>query len=103
MEGALIGAPGRGEAEAGEELCEDVHLENKVHIKVTKLAPMHIVDWGEAQEADAVLAAYHQWLKTCKDTPLPKKRCTTEAVLGLSHGNGRRACPLPHVEQPGSE
>ena len=30
LEGTLIGAPGRGEAEAGEELlCEHVHLENK--------------------------------------------------------------------------
>ena len=51
LEGALIGAPGRGEAEAGEELlCEHVHLENEVCIKVAKLAPMHVVDWGEAKE-----------------------------------------------------
>ena len=45
LEGALIGALGRGEAEAGEEiLCEHVHLENDAHIKAAKLAPMHVVD-----------------------------------------------------------
>ena len=60
LEGALVGAPDRGEAEASEELlCEHVRLENKACLKVAKLAPMHIVDWGEAQEADATLAACH--------------------------------------------
>ena len=45
FEGALIGATGRGEAEAGEELlCEHVRLENEVHIKAAKLVPMHVVD-----------------------------------------------------------
>ena len=74
LEGALVGAPDRGEAEAIEELlCEHVHLENKACIKVAKLAPMHIVDWGEAQEVDAMLAACHRWLKNHKDTPLPKR------------------------------
>ena len=76
LEGALVGALGRGEAEASEELlCEHVCLENEAHVKVAKLAPMHVVDWGEAQEADATLAACHQWLKTHKDTPLPKEMC----------------------------
>ena len=73
LEGALIGALGRGDAEAGEEfLCEHVCLENEAHIKVVKLAPMHVVDWGEAQETDAVLVACHRWLKIHKDSPLPK-------------------------------
>ena len=58
LEGALIGTLGRGEAEAGEELlCKHVRLENEACIKAAKLVPMHMVDWGEAQEADAVLAA----------------------------------------------
>ena len=74
LEGTLIGAPGRGEVEAGEELlCEHARLENEAHIKVAKLVPMHVVDWGEAQEADAVLAACCWWLKTHKDTPLSKR------------------------------
>ena len=38
-----------------------------------KLAPMHIVDWEEAQEADTALAACHNWLHLRKDTPLPKR------------------------------
>ena len=54
---------GREEAEAGEEiLCEHVRLENEACVKAVKLAPMHIVDWGEAQEVDAVLVAYFRWL-----------------------------------------
>ena len=49
LEGALIGALGRGKAQAGEELlCEHAHLENEAHVKVVKLVPMHVVDWDEA-------------------------------------------------------
>ena len=83
LEGALIAAPGRGKAEAGEGLlCEHVCLENEAHIKVAKLASMHVVDCGEVQEADAVLAACHQWLKTHKDTPLPKRDVLLKQYLG---------------------
>ena len=32
-------------------------LENEAQVQAAKLAPMHIVDRGEAQEVDAVLAA----------------------------------------------
>ena len=60
LEGTLVGAPGKGEAEASEELlCEHIHLENEACIKAAKLMPMHEVDWGEAQEADTTLAACH--------------------------------------------
>ena len=58
MEGAMVGATDRSEAEANEELlCEHVHLENEVWVPAAKLAPMHMVDWGEAQEVDTVFAA----------------------------------------------
>ena len=40
-------------------------------MQAMKLEPMHIVDWGEAQEADAALAACRKWLHLRKDTPLP--------------------------------
>ena len=74
MEGAIVGATDPGEAEANEELFyEHVHLENEAWIQVAKLAPMHVVDWGEAQEADAMLAACRKWLQTHRDTP-PQKR-----------------------------
>ena len=55
LEGAIVGAADQGEAEANEELlCEHVHLKNEAHVQAAKLAPMHVVDWGEAQEADAM-------------------------------------------------
>ena len=74
MEGAIVGAVDQGEAEANKELlCEHVHLKNEVSVQAAKLAPMHVVDWGETQEADTVLAACRKWLQTCKDT-LPQKR-----------------------------
>ena len=83
LEGAPIGAPGRVEAETGEELLyKHVHLENEAHIKVAKLVPMHIVDWGEAQEADAALAACCWWLKTYKDTSRPKRDALLKQYLG---------------------
>ena len=39
-------------------------------MQATKLEPMHIVDWGEAQEEDATLAACHKWFRLRKDMPL---------------------------------
>ena len=57
-----MGATDRGEAEASKELlCEHVHLENEAHVLAAKLAPMYVVDWGEAQEADAVLVTCRRW------------------------------------------
>ena len=97
LKGALTGALDRGDAEAGKELlCEHVCLENEAHIKVAKLVPMHVVDWGEAQEADAVLAACHQWLKTHKDTPLPKRDALLKWYLGC-HAEMEEGCALFHV------
>ena len=70
LEGAIMGATDRGKAEASKELlCEHMHLENEVHVQAAKLAPMHVVDWGEAQEAETVLAACMRWLCTHKNTP----------------------------------
>ena len=86
LEGALIGAPGRGEVEAGEELlCEHVCLENEACIKVVKLVKLLLV------------------VEDPQGNPTSKKGWAAEAVLGVSHGNGRRACPLLYAEQPGSE
>ena len=53
----------RSKAEANEELlCEHMWLENVVQVQVAKLAPMHCVDWGEAQETDVMLVACRKWL-----------------------------------------
>ena len=74
-----MGASDRGEAEAIKELlCEHVCLENEVCVHAAKLAPMHIVDWGEAQEADTVLVACQRWLCTCKGTMFPKRHIAEE-------------------------
>ena len=73
LEGAIVRATDRGEAEASEELlCEHVCLENEACVQAAKSAPRHIVDWGEAQEADTVLATCRRQLHTHKDTPFQK-------------------------------
>ena len=82
VEGTIMGATDRGEVYASKELlCEHVHLENEAHVQAAKLAPMHIVDWGEAQEADAVLAACRKWLCTHKDSPFPKRDALLKRYL----------------------
>ena len=43
---------------------------------------MHVVDWGEAQEADAMLAACRRWLCTRKDTPPQKGDVLLKKYLG---------------------
>ena len=73
LEGAIVGAADQGEVRVSKELLEEHEcLSQEVRVQVAKLAPMHIVDWEEAQEADAALAACCKWLHLRKDTPLPK-------------------------------
>ena len=61
LEGAIVKAPDRGEAKASEELLEEhEHLSQEARVQVAKLESMHIIDWEEAQEADAALAACHK-------------------------------------------
>ena len=83
LEGAIMGAVDRGEAEASEELlCEHVHLENEAYVQAAKLAPMPIMDWRETQETDTVLATCRRWLHTHKDTPFPKRDALLKKYLG---------------------
>ena len=77
-----MGAADRVEVEGSEELCEHVHLQNEVHVQAAKLASMHIVDWGEAQEADAVLAACWRCLCAHKDTLFIKRDALLKKYLG---------------------
>ena len=92
-----MGATDRGEAEASEELlCEHMHLENEAQIQAAKLAPLHVVDWGEAQEADAVLAACRKWLGTHKDTPFPKGDALLKKYLG-DNVETEEGCTLFHM------
>ena len=63
LEGAIVGASDRREAEANEGLLEEhEHLSQEARVQVAKLELMHVVDWEQAQEADVALAACHKWL-----------------------------------------
>ena len=71
LEGTIVGVANRGEAKANEDLLEEhEHLSQGARVQVAKLEPMHIIDWKEAQEADATLAACCKWLHLRKDMPL---------------------------------
>ena len=66
-----------------EELLEKhERLSQEERVQVVKLAPMHIVDWEEAKEADAALAACHNWLCLRRDTPLQKRDALLKECLG---------------------
>ena len=60
------------------------------------LAPMHIMDWREAQEADAVLANCKKWLHTCKDSSFPKRDASLKKYLGDNTDTEER-CILFHA------
>ena len=74
LEGTIVGAADRDEAKASEEfLKEHEHLSQEARVQAAKLEPMYIVDWEEAQEADAALATCRKWLHLRKDTLLPRR------------------------------
>ena len=83
-EGAIVGAADRGEVRVSEELLEEhEHLSQEARVQAAKLAPMHIVDWEEAQEADAAFATCHKWLHLRKDMLLPKQDAFLKECLGV--------------------
>ena len=85
LEGAIVGVADQGEVRASEELLEKhEHLSWEVRVQVAKLAPMHIVDWEEAQEADTALATCHKWLHLMRDTLLPKWDALLMECLGVA-------------------
>ena len=89
-----MGATDRGEAEASEELlCEHMCLQNESCVQAAKLAPMHVVDWGEAREVDTVLATCRRWLRTCKYTPFPKWDALLKKYLG-DNADTKEGCAL---------
>ena len=83
LEGVVIGAADQGELRASKELLEEhEHLSQEARVQAVRLAPMHIVDWEEAQEADAALATCHKWLHLRKDMLLPKWDAFLKECLG---------------------
>ena len=84
LEGAIVGAANQGEVRASEELLEEhEHLSQEARVQAVKLAPMHIIDWKEAQEADAALATCCKWLHLRKDRLLPKQDSFLKECLGV--------------------
>ena len=84
LERVIVGAADWGEVRASEEFLEEhKHLSQEARVQAAKLAPMHIVDWAEAQEVDATLATCHKWLRIRKDTPLPKQDTFLKKCLGM--------------------
>ena len=59
-----------------------MHLGDEAQVKAASLAPTHIVDWGEAQEADLMLATCQKWLHSHKDTPFLKRDELLRVYLG---------------------
>ena len=83
LEGVIVGVADWSEVRASEELLEEHKcLSQEVRAQAAKLAPMHIVDWTEAQKADTTLATCHKWLHLRRDTPLPKWDALLEECLG---------------------
>ena len=83
LEGTIIGAADQSEAEANEALlCEHVCLVDEARVQAAKLAPMHVVNWEDAQGVDMALAACRKWLKVCKDTPAKKRDALLRKYLG---------------------
>ena len=84
LEGAIVGVANHGEVRVNEELLEEhEHLSQEVRVQAAKLAPMYIVDWAEAQEADTALATCCKWLHLRGDTPLPKWDALLKECLGV--------------------
>ena len=84
LEGAIVGAADQGKVRVSEELLEEhEHLSQEVRVQAAKLAPMHIVDWAEAQEADVTLAVCRKWLCLRRDMPLPKRDALLKKCLGM--------------------
>ena len=84
IQSLLEGGTNRGEVRASKELLEEhEHLSEEARVQVVKLASMHIIDWEEAQEADAALAACSKWLCLRRDTLLPKWDALLKECLGM--------------------
>ena len=84
LEGAIVGVANWGEVRVSEEPLEEHEpLCQEARVQAAKLAPMYIVDWEEAQEADAALTTCCKWLHLRRDMPLPKWDALLKECLGV--------------------
>ena len=51
-------------------------------MQAAKLTPVHVVDWEEAQEVDAVLPICQKWLRAHRETPPQKRDTLLKKYLG---------------------
>ena len=94
LEGVIMGAVDRGETEVSKKLLgEHECLGIAAWVQAARMAPMHIVEWGEAQEVDSMLAACRSWLHTHKDMPFPKRDALLRKYLG-DNSNMEEGCAL---------
>ena len=99
LEGAIVGVANRGKVRVSEELLEKHEcLSREARVQAVKLAPMHIVDWAEAQEVGVVLAACHKWLCIRKDTLLPKQDTLLKKCLGAEAEMEYAPLELVHLD-----
>ena len=84
LEGTIVGAANRREAEANEGLLEEhERLSWEARVQAAKLELMHIVDWEQAQEVDVALAGCHKWLHLRKGMPPPRRDILLKECLGV--------------------
>ena len=84
LEGVIVGAANWGEVRVSKELLEEHEcLSWEVKVQVAKLAPMPIVDWEEAHEENAALAACCKWLHLRRNMPLLKRDALLKECLGV--------------------
>ena len=84
LEGAIVGASDRGEAEANEGLLEELEcLSREARVQAVKLEHMHIVDWEQAQEADVALARCCKWLCFRNGLLPPRQDTLLKECLGV--------------------
>ena len=87
MEGAVMGASSRCEAQASNALRkEHKRLGEEARLQATKLAPMHVMDWAELQDSDPMLATCKKWLRMHKEILSPKR--DTELLGQHMEGEG---------------
>ena len=91
MEGAVMGASSRCEAQASDALRKEHEwLGEEACLQATKLALMHVVDWAEFQDSDPMLAACKKWLRMHKEIPSLKRDTLLCELLGWHmEGKGR--------------
>ena len=83
LEGTVIGAADCSEANTNKALLhKHVCLVEEARVQATRLVPMHVVNWEDAQGTDMVLAACRKWLKAHKDTPAKSRDALLKKYLG---------------------